>query len=101
MQNNISDRVLSKNHSVKTQNFQGTTYCTEDQQKKLKAQLESKPSVTVVHADTNDLTKQINSSDSYEKSLNKHNEILAFTELVFSETILREDKTRFNKFGKA
>ena len=99
MQNNIIDRVLSKNHSVKTQNFPGAT--VQKINKKLKAQLESKPSVTVVHADTNDLTKQINSSDSYEKSLNKHNEILAFTQLVFSETILREDKTRFNKFGKA
>ena len=100
MQNNISDRVLSKNHSVKTQNFQGSTV-QKINKKNLNAQLESKPSVTVVHADTNDLTKQINSSDSYEKSLNKHNEILAFTQLVFSETILREDKTRFNKFGKA
>ena len=45
----------------------------------------------MVHANTFDLTKQINSLDLYEKILNKHNKILPSTELVFSEIILRKD----------
>ena len=52
---------------------------------------ESKPGKIMVHANTFDLTKQINSLDLYEKILNKHNKILPSTELVFSEIILRKD----------
>ena len=52
---------------------------------------ERKPGKIIVHANTFDLTKQINSLDLYEKILNEHNKILPSTELVFSEIILRKD----------
>ena len=66
---NISEIVLSKNHSVKVKNFPGAS--TEKINKEIDDLLESKTSVLIVHAGTNDLTKQVNSLNSFKKSVMK------------------------------
>ena len=80
MLNNISERGLSKNHLVKIKNFTGTT--TVKINEEIDVLLETKPNILIVHAHKNDLTKQINSLNSFKKILKKRNEISLITELA-------------------
>ena len=80
MLNNISEGGLSKNHLVKIKNFTGTT--TDKINEEIDVLLESKPNILQVHARANDLTKQINSLNSFKKILKKRKKISPTTELA-------------------
>lgn len=90
MLNHISERGLSKNYLVKIKNFTRAT--TNKINEEIDVLLESKPNILIVHARTKDLTKQINSLNSFKKILKKRNEISPTTELALSEIILRKGK---------
>ena len=80
MLNHISERGLSKNYLVKIKNFTRAT--TNKINEEIDVLLESKPNILIVHAHTKDLTKQINSLNSFKKIFEKRNEISPTTELA-------------------
>lgn len=61
---------------------------------------ENKPNILMVHADTNDLTKQVRSLNSLKKNPEKCSKISPSTELVFSEISLKKDKAGLDKIQK-
>ena len=73
MLNNISEGGLSKNDLVKIKTFTAAT--TDNINQEIDILLESKPNILIVHARTNDLTKQINSLKSFKNILKKRNKI--------------------------
>ena len=71
--NNIHEKGLSKQHTVKITNFLGAT--TERILEKLENLLKSKPDVLIVHDGTNDLPKNINSLNNLRKVYRNYLEI--------------------------
>ena len=81
MLNNIKERGLSKQHSVKVKNFAGIT--TETILEILENLLKSKPDMLIVNVSTNDLPKDINLLNDSRKIHQKCLELPTETKLVF------------------
>ena len=69
MLNNISERGMSKQHSVKVRNFPRAT--TERINEEIDDILQSKPGIIIIHAGTNDLVTKINPLNNLRKILKK------------------------------
>ena len=63
MLKNINSRVLSKSKKVSVSNLPGAT--SEDILDKIENTLTTHPDTLIVHAETNDLTKNINTLRSF------------------------------------
>ena len=98
MLNNIHKRGTSKQYTVKVKKFSSAT--TEKILEKLENLLESKVDVLIVHAGTNNLPKNINPLNNLRKVHRKYLELSPETKLVFSNVIIRKDKTNLDKHGK-
>ena len=81
MLNNISERGISKQHSVKVRNFPGAT--TEGINEEIDDILQSKLDLVIINAGTNDLEKKINSLNNLRKILKKCTELSPKTKLAF------------------
>ena len=69
MLNNMSERGISKQHSVKVRNFPGAT--TEGINEEINDILQSKPGIIIIHVGINDLVTKINPLNSLRKILKK------------------------------
>ena len=69
MLNNISERGMSKQHSVKVRNFHRAT--TESVNEEIDDILQSKPGIIIIHTGTNDLVTKINPLNNLRKILKK------------------------------
>ena len=69
MLNNISERGISKQHSVKVRNFPGAT--TEGINEEIDDILQSKLDLVIINAGTNDLATKINYLNNLRKILKK------------------------------
>ena len=95
MLNNISERGISKQHSVKVRNFPGAT--TERINEETDDILQSKLDSIIIHAGTNDLATKINPLNNLRKILKKCNELSPKTRLAFSKVIVRKDKVNLER----
>ena len=98
MLNNIHERGLSKHHAEKVKSFPGAT--TETILEKMENLLESKPDVLILHADINDLPKNINPLNNLRKVHRKCLELSLETKLVLSDIIIRKGKPNLDKHRK-
>ena len=99
MLNNISEREISKQHSVKVRNFPGAT--TERFNEEVDDILQSKPDLIIIHACTNDLAAKINPLNDLRKPLKYYyNEFFSKAKLAFSNVIVRKDKVNLEKGRK-
>ena len=96
--NNIHERGLSKQYTVKVKHFPGAT--RETLLEKMENLLKSKPDVLILHAGTNDLPKNINRLNNLRKVHRKYLELSPETKLVFSNIIIRKDKPNLDKHRK-
>ena len=69
MLNNMSERGISKQHSVKVRNFPGAT--TEGINEEINDIHQSKPGIIIIHVGINDLVTKINPLNSLRKILKK------------------------------
>ena len=98
MLSNIQEKGISKQHPVKVKKFSGTA--TEIILEKFENLLESKPDMLIVHADTNDSPKNINPLNNLRNVHRKCLELSPELKLVFSNIIIRKDKTNIDKHRK-
>ena len=98
MLNDISERGITKQHSVKVRNFPGAT--TERINEEIDDILQSKPSLIIIHTGTNDLTTKTNPLNNLRKILKKCNELSPKTKLAFSNVIVRKDKANLESGHK-
>ena len=96
--NSIHERGTSKQHTVKIKIFSGAT--TEGILEKLENLLESKADVLIVHSGTNNLPKNISPLNNLRKVHRKYLELSPETKLVFSNVMIRKDKTNLDKHRK-
>ena len=78
---NISERGISKQHSVKVRNFPGAT--TEGINEEIDNILQSKLNLVIINAGTDDLATKINSLNNLRKILKKCTELSPKTKLAF------------------
>ena len=95
MLNNINNRGLSTSKKVCVSNFPGAT--SEDILDEVEDTLKTHPDTLIVHAGTNDLTKNINTLRSVKKLREKAKRISPDTKIVFSNLIYRKDRRNTNK----
>ena len=95
MLNNINSRGLSKSNKVSVSNFPGAT--SEDILDEVEDTLKTHPDTLIVHAGTNDLTKNINTLRSVKKLCEKAKRISPDTKIVFSNIIYRKDRRNTDK----
>ena len=93
MLNNINSRGLSKSNKVI--HFPGATI--EDILDEIEDTLKTHPDTLIVHARTNDLTKNINTLRSVKKLCEKAKRIPPDTKIVFSNVIYRKDRRNTDK----
>ena len=98
MLNNINERGISKQHSVKVRNFPRAT--TERINGEIEDILQPKPDLIIIHAGTNDLATKINPLNNLRKILKKCNELSSKTKLAFSIVIVRKDKVNLERGRK-
>ena len=95
MLKNINIRELSKSKKVSVSNLPGAT--SEDILDKIENTLTTHPDTLIVHAETNDLTKDINTLRSFKKLCKKAKRISPGTKIVFSNIIYRKDRRSTDK----
>ena len=95
MSNNINSRWLSKSKKVSVSNFPGAT--SEDILAEVEDTLKTHPDTLIVHAGTNDLTKNINTLRSVKKLCEKAKRISPDKKIVFSNIIYRKDRRNTDK----
>ena len=98
MLNNIHERGLSKQHTIKLKDFPGATAKTILE--KLEKLPESKPDMLIVHSVPNNLLKNINLLTNCRRVHRKCLELSPETKLVFSKIIIRKDKNNLGKHRK-
>ena len=98
MLNDISERRITTQHSVKVRNFPGAT--TERKNEEIDDILQSKPSLIIIHTGTNDLATKTNPLNNLRKILKKCNELSPKTKLAFSNIIVRKDKVNLESGHK-
>ena len=91
MLNNINSRGLSKSKKVSVSNFPGAT--SEDILAEVEDTLKTHPDTLIVHAGTNDLTKNISTLKSVKKLCEKAKRISPYKDCIF-EYNLPEGKTK-------
>ena len=95
MLNGIHDKGLSKNHTVKINNFSGGT--SETVLENIDETLKSKPDCLIVHVGTNDLTNGINLLNQAKKIVKQVKKASQNTKIVFSSIITRKDRKNIDK----
>ena len=95
MLNNINSPGLSKCNKVSVSNFPGAT--SEDILNEIEDTLKTHPNTLIVHAGTNDLTKNISTMRSVKKLCEKAKRISPNTKIVFSNIIYRKDRRNTDK----
>ena len=90
MLNNINSRGLSKSKKVSVSNFPGGT--SKDILDEVEDTLKTQPDTLIVHAGTNDLTKNINTLRPVKKLCEKAKRVSPDTKIVFSNMIYRKDR---------
>ena len=93
--NNINSRGLSSSNKVSASNFPSAT--SEDILDEIEDTLKTHPDTLIVHAGTNDLTKNINTLRSVKKLCEKAKRISPDTKIVFSNVIYRKDRRNTDK----
>ena len=93
MLNNINSRGLSKSKKVSVSNIPGATIDDIEVEDTLKTH----PDTLIVHAGTNELTKNINTMRSVKKLCEKAKRISPDTKIVFSNIIYRKDRRNTDK----
>ena len=93
--NNINSRGLSSSNKVSASNFPSAT--SEDILDEIEDTLKTHPDTLIVHAGTNDLTKNINTLRSVKKLCEKAKRIPPDTKIVFSNVIYQKDRRNTNK----
>ena len=95
MLNGIHEKGLSKNHTVKINNFSGGT--SETVLQNIDETLKSKPDCLIVHAGTNDLTNGINLLNQAKKIVKQVKKASQNTKIAFSSIITRKDRKNIDK----
>ena len=95
MLSNINSRRLSKSNKVSVSNFPGAT--SVDILDEIEDTLKTHPDTLIVHARTNDLTKNINTLRSVKKLCEKAKRISPVTKIAFSNIIYQKDKRNTDK----
>ena len=95
MLNNINSRGLSKSKKVSVSNIPGATI--DDILAEVEDTLKTHPDTLIVHAGTNELTKNINTMRSVKKLCEKAKRISPDTKIVFSNIIYRKDRRNTDK----
>ena len=95
MLNNINNRGLWKSKKLCVSNFPDAT--SEDILDQVEDTLKTLPDTLIVHAGTNDLTKNINTLRSVKKLCEKAKRISPDTKIVFSNIIYRKDRRNTDK----
>ena len=95
MLNGIHEKGLSKNHTVKINNFSGGT--SETVLENIDETLKSKPDCLIVHVGTNDLTNGINLLNQAKKIVKQVKKASQNTKIVFSSIITRKDRKNIDK----
>ena len=95
MLNGIHEKGLSKNHTVKINNFPGGT--SETVLENIDETLKSKPDCLIVHAGTNDLTNGINLLNQAKKIVKQVKKVSQNTKIVLSSIITRKDRKNIDK----
>ena len=95
MLNNINSCGLSKSNKVSVSNFPGAT--SEDILDEIEDTPKTHPDTLIVHARTNDLTKNINTLRSVKKFCEKAKRTSPDTKIVFSNIIHQKDRRNTNK----
>ena len=90
MLNNINSRGLSKSKKVSVSNFPGGT--RKDILDEVEDTFKTQPDTLIVHAGTNDLTKNINTLRRVKKLCEKAKRVSPDTKIVFSNMIYRKDR---------
>ena len=93
--NNINSRGLSSSNKVSASNFPSAT--SEDILDEIEDTLKTHPDTLIVHAGTNDLTKNINTLRSVKKLCEKAKRTSPDTKIVFSNIIHQKDRRNTNK----
>ena len=94
MLNGIHEKGLSKNHTVKINNFSGGA--SETVLENIDETLKSKPDL-IVHVGTNDLTNGINLLNQAKKIVKQVKKASQNTKIVFSGIITRKDRKNIDK----
>ena len=93
--NGINERALSKDFNVKVNNIPvGTSKTVLD---KIEELVKCKPSSLIVHAGTNDLTKEKNVLNNVKKIVKEVKRISPNTKIAFSSITIRKDKKGIDK----
>ena len=95
MLNGIHEKGLSKNHTVKINNFSGGT--SETVLENIDETLKSKPDCLIVHVGTNDLTNGINLLNQAKKIVKQVKKASQNIKIVFSSIITRKDRKNIDK----
>lgn len=95
MLNNINSRDLSRSKKASVSNVPGTTH--ENILEKIDGSLKSHPDTLIVHAVTNDLTKNIKTLRNVIKVFEKTKNLFTGTRIVFSNVIYLRDKRNVDK----
>ena len=95
MLNNINSRGLSKSKKVSVSNFPSGT--SKDILDEVEDTLKTQPDTLIVHAGTNDLTKNINTLISVKKLCEKAKRTWPDTKIAFSNIIYRKDRRNADK----
>ena len=95
MLNGIHEKGLSKNHTVKINNFPGGT--SETVLENIDETLKSKPDCLIVHVGTNDLANGINLLNQAKKIVKQVKKASQNTKIVFSSIITRKDRKNIDK----
>ena len=96
--NNIHEKRVSKQHTVKVKHFPDAT--KETIFEKMVDLLESQPDVLILHAGTNHLPKNLNPLNNLRKVHWKCLQLSPESKLVFSNIIIRKDKPNLDKHRK-
>ena len=93
--NGINERALSKDFNVKVNNIPVDTSKTVLD--KIEELVKCKPSSLIVHAGTNDLTKEKNVLNNVKKIVKEVKRISPNTKIAFSSITIRKDKKGIDK----
>ena len=93
--NGINERALSKDFNVKVNNIPVDTSKTVLD--KIEELVKCKPSSLIVHAGTNDLTKEKNVLNNVKKIVKEVKRISLNTKIAFSSITIRKDKKGIDK----
>ena len=80
---------MSKNQNVKAQSFSG--YTTEDMLDLAKPAVRRKPDAIIIHAETNDITRDVNTMKNIRKIVKSIRGCSGNTQVLLSGIISRED----------